>query len=621
MLLTKYLQLHTTRHFSFVETQTKAIALLAVSPLSTLAKMSSSIVQLILLTGSKLVLWLLFPSLVVGQSPSKEILLLQLQVAKSEDTTRVKRLNQLAKWHLKTLPDTSLHYAQAALQLARKINDQSGQALGRYYLGQGYYGHSHFHQAINQYLAALGLYQQTKNSLGQAQTHNALGQVYYYSSQTSASLKAHQQALALYQKLQNKRGEAESLGYIGHIYEKKSDYAQALVYQQKALEIYKMLDDKTGLSKIYDHLGSIYEDQENYDKAFEYFNKAYLVNKFLNNQLEMVVNLNDLGDTYRKKGEHQQALIYTQQAYDLACGLNQKYQMRSALRDLAKTQFLLKNHQKAYALLEQSYTLYSEIYDEESARKIAQMQTLYETSQKEKQITVLEKDQKIALIFRYLFAGGVLMLLMIGWVVFSRQWLKIKRNREIIEQNKRIYEAQQVLVQTELDNTQLNEKKLKTELENKRLKEQNLQAQLEAKSKELTTHALHIIRKNKMLEELKDHLLEIKRQDKKDAKKQVQQAINMINHSFSMDKDWDDFKKVFEEVHQVFFAQLQQKYPNLTPSETRLCALLKLKLNSKDMAAVMGISQDSLRIARYRLRKKLQLPKEVKLNNFVANIG
>ena len=271
--------------------------------------------------------------------------------------------------------------------------------------------------------------------------------------------------------------------------------------------------------------------------------------------------------------------------------------------------------------MERSYNLNAQIYDEESVRQIARMQTLYETSQKEKQIAVLEKDQKIALIYRYLFAGGALMLLITGWVIFSRQRLKIKSNREIIEQNQRVYETQQALVQTELENAQLNEQKLKTELENKLLREQNLQAELKAKSKELTTHALHIIQKNKMLEELKDRLRDIKRQGKKDANKQIQEAINMINYSFSLDKDWDDFKKVFEEVHQAFFEQLQEQYPDLTPAEIRLCALLKLKLNSKDIAAIMGISSDSLRIARYRLRKKLQLPKEVKLNNFVANIG
>jgi len=577
--------------------------------------------RFIFLAGVVLGIWLVFPHSVTAQMLSKEVLLLQLQVAQKQDTIRVKRLNQLAQWYLKNQPDTSLRYAQEALQLAQKLQDKPGQALGQFCLGQVYYSHSNFNQAIHRYLAALELYQQIQNKKGQAQVHNALGQVYYYSSQISASLKAHQQALVLYQQLANRGGEAEALGYIGHIYEKKSDYTQALAYQQNALKIYEALDDKTGLSKIYDNLGSIYEDQKSYDKAFEYFSKAYQVNKALNNQLEMSVNLNDLGDVYRKKGSYKQALEHTQQAYDLAKQLNQKYQMRSALRDLAKTQVLLKDYKKAHELLERSYLLYSNIYDEESARQIARMQTLYETSQKEKQIAVLEKDQKIALIFRYLFTGGALMLLFIGWVIFSRQRLKIKSNREIIEQNKRIYEAQQALVQTELENTQLNEQKLKTELENKQLKEQNLQAELEAKSKELTTHALHIIQKNKMLEELKDRLRNIKRQGKKDANKQIQQAINMINYSFSMDKDWEDFKKVFEEVHQAFFIQLQKKHPDLTPAETRLCALIKLKLNSKDIAAIMGISQDSLRIARYRLRKKLQLPKEIKLNNFVGNIG
>lgn len=579
------------------------------------------------LGGIKVILLLFWHTIVLGQTfvnqPSQQVekppALLKHYLKK--DTQRVNYLNKLARFYLKSLPDTAYKYAQQARQLAQDLRFATGEAKSDHYLGKFFYSQSNFNQATKQYLAALKLYQHTGNLAGQAEIHNALGQVYYYLSRSTAALKEHEQALKFYQQLSDKRGEATSLGYIGHLYEKQKKHKKALTYQKTALGIYKDLDDKTGLSKIYANIGSIYEDWQGYDQAFRYFNKAYQVNQSLNNRLDMIVNLNDLGDTYRKKGGYKKALIYTQQAYKLARELHQKYQMRSALRDLSKTYVLLRDYQKAHSFLEQSYTLYTEIYDEESARQIARMQTLYETSQKEKQIAVLEKDQKIAIIYRYLFAIGVFMLLVISWVVFSRQRLKIKTNRGMIEQHKRMYETQQALVQTELQNAQLNEQKLKTELENKRLKEQNLQAELAAKSKELTSHALHIIQKNKMLEELKDKLREIKRRGKKDASKQVQQAINLINYSFSLDKDWEDFKQIFEKVHQNFLSQLQEQHADLTPAETRLCTLIKLNLNSKDIAAIMGISTDSLRIARYRLRKKLRLDKAVKLNNFVANIG
>ncbi|EAY26546.1 tetratricopeptide repeat protein [Microscilla marina] len=539
-----------------------------------------------------------------------------------EDRLKVNILNQLAQLHLKHAPDTTFKYARQALQLSQTLDYPQAQAASRYYLGKVFYSYGSFNQAIGQYMQALPLYRTQPK--GQAQVYNALGQTHYYANQTAAALKCHQQALQWYKKLADPKGEAVSLGYLGHIYEKKANYVQALDYQQRALKIYEALDDKTGLSQIYDHLGSIYEDQHQYEQAHHYFSKALALNQKLNNQLDMILNYNDLGDVYRKQGNYTQALKFTQAAYDLAKKLHHKYQQRSALRDLAKTHKHLNNYQKAHELLDRSYKLYTEIYDRTSARQLAHAQALYEASQKEKQIALLEKDKKIALIYRTLLGGGALILFLIAWVVFRQQKLKLRSNREIIEQNQRIYETRQALVNTELHNAQLNEQKLKTELENKLLKEQQLQSQLEAKSKELTSHALHVIQKNKMLEELKDKLRTLKQQHKKgeltDVGKQIQQVINRINYSFSQDKDWKDFKKVFEEVHQDFFVKLQRQHPGLTPAETRLCALLKLNLSSKDISTIMGISTDSLRIARYRLRKKLQLPKEVKLHNFVTKI-
>ncbi len=68
--------------------------------------------------------------------------------------------------------------------------------------------------------------------------------------------------------------------------------------------------------------------------------------------------------------------------------------------------------------------------------------------------------------------------------------------------------------------------------------------------------------------------------------------------------DWLAFKKIFEQVWPGFFIQLQNQYGDLTPAEQRLIALNKLAISSKEMANMLGISVDSLRKSRYRLRKK-----------------
>ena len=311
-----------------------------------------------------------------------------------------------------------------------------------------------------------------------------------------------------------------------------------------------------------------------------------------------IVHLNNLGDTYRKEGLLEKGIDFTTQSLDLAIKLEQKYQIESALKDLSKCYELKGEYGKAFSYLQQAYDLYDDLYNEESALQVSRLQTLHEITEKQKEIELLEREKRIALVTRNAFLGGLLMLLLLAGIIFSRQRLKIRKNREL-------YKAQQELIQIELQNAQLSKQKL--------------QSELEAKSNQLTNHALHIIQKNKMLKELKTKLNHL-RQNNKSLDKPVSQLINKIDYNFNFDKDWKGFNEIFEQVHPEFYHQLNEKFPDLTASEIRLCALLKLNLDSKGIATILGISQDSLRVNRYRLRKKLAMEKGTNLTTFIMAI-
>jgi len=94
----------------------------------------------------------------------------------------------------------------------------------------------------------------------------------------------------------------------------------------------------------------------------------------------------------------------------------------------------------------------------------------------------------------------------------------------------------------------------------------------------------------------------------------------IIDNNYQIDREWEDFKMHFEQVHPEFFEQLKASYPELTPSDLKLCALLKLNMNTKESAKILGISPDSVKTARYRLRKKLQLRKDEGLFDFIYRI-
>ncbi|WP_299465212.1 hypothetical protein [uncultured Microscilla sp.] len=90
-----------------------------------------------------------------------------------------------------------------------------------------------------------------------------------------------------------------------------------------------------------------------------------------------------------------------------------------------------------------------------------------------------------------------------------------------------------------------------------------------------------------------------------------------IEHYLKSDKRWSDFKDNFDKIHPHFFSRLTKEYPNLTNSELRLCALLRLNCNTKDIAQLLGVSQKSANMARYRLRKKMKVQTDKPLNSFM----
>jgi DNA-binding CsgD family transcriptional regulator len=73
-------------------------------------------------------------------------------------------------------------------------------------------------------------------------------------------------------------------------------------------------------------------------------------------------------------------------------------------------------------------------------------------------------------------------------------------------------------------------------------------------------------------------------------------------------------------VHNNFFDSLKAKYPTLNSYDLKLCALIKLNLDTKEIATIMDISPESVKVARSRLRKKLQLDPSDNLSSFITQI-
>jgi len=528
------------------------------------------------------------------------------QASTETPQAHVNRLNEQARKLLFALPDSSFFYASQALQLADRQGYTTGIADSHDIIGMVFFHQGVYLQSLEHLLKAGDIFKTQHNQEKLAANLNQQGLVYYNIRQPKLARVQHEQALALYTAAGLKNGIAYSLGCLGRLFEKQHQYDTALQYQQKAQAFYEELKDLQGLATILENIGSIYEDREDFTKAREYFQRSLSLNEVTADSLLMIVNLNNLGDTYRKTGYYEQAIGYTNKALALATRLKDRDQASSAYKDLGKAYNLNHQYAQAYENLENGRVIYEEMFAQDAAKQLALLQTLFETELQNNAIHHLENARKLDTFIKIALLAGISLILILAAAIISRQRLKIRRDKEESERSREVYEAQNKLMQAELENTYLSEQKL--------------QQELESRAKSLTSHTLHIMEKNKMLEDIQAKLADSLKEDLQEQRKKIKNLLKRIDHSFTHDKDWDDFRNIFEQVHSDFFDKLNQRSSDLTPADIRLAALFRLNMTSKDMATVLGISQDSLRIARYRLRKKLDLPTGENLGHYLHTL-
>ncbi|MFC5285002.1 tetratricopeptide repeat protein [Pedobacter alpinus] len=525
-----------------------------------------------------------------------------LLLAKSNEYNRYEHTHNLIKEN----PNAAFLQIKRLMKEAQNNGDVYTTAVCYEQLGELFYIQGAYTQALDNYYKANNLFRK-KNHLGElAENLNKIGETYYYNRQYDVALKSFQEALGIYKKLKHKAGIACSYGFIGQTYEKSNDSQQAFKFQQLALQQFNTVKDQTGIAKIYENLGSIYEDKLQLDSALKYFKLALAINESKGNKMAQIEIINNIGDVYRKNGRYKESLTYTKKAVQQALALNDHYQQASAYRDLSKAFDLMGKHDSAYHYSELGRDIFMGIFSEDNKKQLLLLQTLFEIEQKDNAIVQFENDRKANRLMG-IGAGLIFILLVsLGASIISRQRLKIKNEQKLNEQNNNLYEIQK--------------QALEADLYNKQLKEEKLNGELELKSKELTSHTLHLIQKNQLLEELKSKLNAMIKDEKRDQRKELKQLLNLISFNNNQDKNWEDFRIIFERVHEHFFDSLKKHCNNLTSSDFRLVALLKMNLSSTDIATLLGISQDSLRISRYRLRKKLNLGEGENLSTFIQSL-
>ena len=160
-----------------------------------------------------------------------------------------------------------------------------------------------------------------------------------------------------------------------------------------------------------------------------------------------------------------------------------------------------------------------------------------------------------------------------------------------------------------------------TEKQIVKIQTEKLQAELASKNRELANSAMSLVYKNELLQKISEEMMKLKDENgKKLSEDQLRKIQKVIDDGMNDERDWNLFESSFNEAHESFFKKLKANHPDLVPNDLKLCAYLHMNMSSKELASLLNISLRGVEIRRYRLRKKLEVPHDKNLVEFLMEL-
>ncbi|MET0637434.1 MAG: triple tyrosine motif-containing protein [Chitinophagaceae bacterium] len=194
-------------------------------------------------------------------------------------------------------------------------------------------------------------------------------------------------------------------------------------------------------------------------------------------------------------------------------------------------------------------------------------------------------------------------------------WFYKKHQRKL--QSERLKHQEEQKKQAYLHTLELE----KSEKEVVKLRNEKLEAEIGYKNSQLASTAMHLVQKEEFLQKIREELQHMNKTGKeKHDPGELKKILRIMAEEEKVTEEWEQFSVHFDKVNGDFLMLLKERYPDLKAHELKLCAYLRMNLSSKEVAQLMSISVRGVEISRYRLRKKLQIPRETNLFQFLFDI-
>lgn len=557
-------------------------------------------------------------------SPSDSLLLNYTTAKNSQD--KFTSIAAITEYYINKDNNKGIVYAQEGLELAEETKNHTQLINFHLFLARFLMDKGEFFESIAQIEKAHNTNESKPTKELTAKIYSSRALLYIYIKETDKAAEYSYKALQLYKELNDLQGKSNVLNYISSMYAYQRNYERSLEYSLKSLALKEQMGDSTGIAGALNNIASNHMNLGNSKEAIKYTRKAISLNIRNNQNNWLAINYHQLAIIFSRLEDFEQSNSYIQKSLTLYRDLNNKsyentvklllaknyYKQNQIelseklyedvlneskslgyLNDLSQANYGLYKIYKDQRQFEKAlefYTAYQinsdELREKESENKLASLETQYLLEQKKNELE-LEKQKNQAKTLRKNLYMIILSISLIASLVFV------------------------VLIIL----------RYKMKIRYAKIKQQKLQDEIEFKNKELTSNVMSLMKKNEILSEVTNKLIEVEKQAVKEETKTALNRIAKDIERSTQEKIWDEFELRFKQVHSEFYERLNKRFPDLSPNEQRLCAFLRLNLSSKEIAALTNKNTRSVEMARFRLRKKLGISaQEINLISFISSI-
>lgn len=441
-----------------------------------------------------------FPLILFSQQNGDCDSLVKLLQKKAEHE-QISILIQLANCFRSSDIEQSKIYHQKSFELAQKLNDNKG-------LGDYYNNHAKFYLFEGNYDAAISNYQKSflcrqkiNDTVGVADVLSNMGISYRKKGDYVKALEFYQKALEIRNKYADKTDAIGTINNIGGLYYYQRNYEKAESYYKKALDLAVTINDSNLISVEYGNIALVLDDKGESKKALDFLFKALKIKEHIASEGEIALSYNNIGRAYEHMGEistaleyfdksarlyHQmgdepnkcntlynigdlnlkqknylKALVFLDSSYKIAQRIHHRTQLRDLYYSFAQTYHKLNNNNLAFEFLNKYAALNDSIYDENSLEQLSEMETKYQTQEREHEIELLQHENEIKNLrekeakkdFRMTIIIAISSLIILTALIFAlfiRIRLKKKAHDSLVLFNNEIMQKKEIIEQQKM---------------------------------------------------------------------------------------------------------------------------------------------------------------------------